>query len=127
KVIKKENGEKVRIPGQCKSLKAIGWYIEEYGKAQVSMNLTNFKVTGIHEAFEACKSAAKKYSANITGSELIGLIPLEAMLAAGHFYANKIKTTNLTEKELIQLAVNELGLADLSTFNFEERIIEYLL
>lgn len=127
KVIKKENGEKIRIPGQCKFLKAIGWYIEEYGKAQVSMNLTNFKITGIHEAYEVCKIAAEKYGAKITGSELIGLIPLEAMLAAGHFYANKKEATNLSEKELLQVAVNELGLVDLSPFNFEERIIEYLL
>ncbi len=127
KVIKKESGEKIRIPGQCRSLKAIGWYIEEYGKAQVSMNLTNFKITGIHEAYEACKAAAEKYGATVTGSELIGLIPLEAMLAAGHFYANITGATNLPEKELIQLAVNELGLADLSPFHFEERIIEYLL
>jgi len=127
KVIKKASGEKIRIPGQCKSLKAIGWYIAEYGKAQVSMNLTNFKITGIHEAFEACKAAVKKYGTIVTGSELIGLIPLEAMLAAGHFYANRTGTANLTEKELIQLAVDELGLAELSPFNFEERIIEYLL
>ena len=129
KVIKKENGEKVRIPGKCKSLKAIGWYIEEYGKAQVSMNLTNFKVTGIHKAYEACKKAAKKYGATITGSELIGLIPLTAILDAGQFYANKSGqlSAELTEKELIQMAVKELGLAELSPFNFEERIIEYLL
>ena len=127
RIIKNENGERIRIPGQCKSLKAIGWYIEEYGKAQVSMNLTNFKVTGIHEAYEACKTAAEKYGAKITGSELIGLIPLEAMLTAGHFYANRTGATNLYEKELLQIAVNQLGLADLSSFNFEERIIEYLL
>jgi len=126
-VIKTANGEKTRIPGQCKSLKAIGWYIEEYGKAQVSMNLTNFKITGIHEAFEACKTAAKKYGTAVTGSELIGLIPLEAILSAGHFYANKKGRANLTEKEFVQLAVNELGLAELSPFNFEERVIEYLL
>jgi len=127
KVIKTTNGEKIRIPGQCKSLKAIGWYIKEYEKAQVSMNLTNFKITGIHEAYEACKIAAKKYGTLVTGSELIGLIPLEAILAAGHFYANKTGKTNLTETALIQLAVDKLGLAELSPFNFEERVIEYLL
>ncbi len=127
KVIKTANGAKTRISGQCKSLKAIGWYIEEYGKAQVSMNLTNFKITGIHEAFEACKTAAKKYGTVVTGSELIGLIPLEAILAAGHFYAHKKGATNLTEKALIQLVVDKLGLAELSPFNFEERVIEYLL
>ena len=129
KLIKKENGEKIRIPGECKSLKAIGWYIEEYGKAQVSMNLTNFKVTGIHEAYEACKNAAMKYGVRVTGSELIGLIPLKAILAAGHFYANRKgqSPAQLKEKELLQIAVEALGLAELSPFNFEERVIEYLL
>jgi len=129
KVVKNANGEKVRISGECKSLKAIGWYIEEYGKAQVSMNLTNFNITGIHEAYEACKKTAKKYGATVTGSELIGLIPLTAILDAGHFYANKSGqlSTELTEKELIHIAVEELGLAELNPFNFEERIIEYLL
>lgn len=127
KVIKKENGAKVRIHGQCKSLKAIGWYIEEYGQAQVSMNLTNFKITGIHKAYEACKATAEKYGTTVTGSELIGLIPLEAILAAGHFYAHQKGVLNLEEKALIQLAVDELGLAALSPFNFEERVIEYLL
>ena len=127
RLVKKADGKKIRIPGQCKSLKAIGWYIEEYGKAQVSMNLTNYKITGIHEAFEACKAAAKKHGALLTGSELIGLLPLEAILAAGHFYATKKGVTTLTQQALIQLAVNELGLADLSPFKFEERIIEYLL
>lgn len=126
-VIKKKTGEKVRIPGQYKSLKAIGWYIEEYGKAQVSMNLTNYSVTGIHEAFEACKKAAKKYGVAITGSELIGLIPLAAILAAGHFYAQQNELSNLTQQALIQLAVEELGLAELSPFKIEERVIEYLL
>lgn len=128
-LVKKENGEKIRIPGECKSLKAIGWYIEEYGKAQVSMNLTNFKITGIHEAYEACKKAAEKYGVTVTGSELIGLIPLRAILDAGYFYANQSgqPSTELTEKELLQIAVKALGLGELSPFNLEERVIEYLL
>lgn len=127
-MIKKQNGEKVRIAGQCKSLKAIGWYIEEYGKTQVSMNLTNYKITGIHQAYEACKKTAKKYGIEITGSELIGLIPLTAILDAGNFYSKEEGIIeNLNEKELIQLAVKKLGLAELAPFNYEERIIEYLL
>ena len=127
KVVKTTMGEKIRIPGRCKSLKAIGWYIEEYGKAQVSINLTNFKQTGIHEAYEACKIAAQETGTVVTGSELIGLIPLKAILAAGQFYAHKNGLIDLSEKTLIQLAVDELGLSELSPFNFEERIIEYLL
>jgi len=128
KVVKKENGEVLRIPGKCKALKAIGWYIEEYHKAQVSMNLTNFKETGIHTAYEACKQAATKYGVTVTGSELIGLIPKSALLAAGEFYLQKEGITSLPEEEIIlQTAVKHLGLAELEPFNFKERVIEYLL
>lgn len=128
KVVKKENGEVIRIPGQCKALKAIGWYIEEYQKAQVSMNLTNFKETGIHTAYEACKQAAAKYEVLVTGSELIGLIPKSALLAAGEFYLQKEGITSFAEEEVIlQTAVKHLGLAELEPFNFKERVIEYLI
>jgi len=128
KVVKKENGEVVRIPGQCKALKAIGWYIEEYQKAQVSMNLINFKETGIHIAYEACKQAATKYDIKVTGSELIGLIPKSALLAAGEFYFQKEGITSLPEEAVIlQKAVKHLGLAELEPFDFKERVIEYLL
>ncbi len=128
KVIKKENGEVLRISGQCKALKAIGWYIKEYHKAQVSMNLTNFKETGIHTAYEACKQAAAKYDVKVTGSELIGLIPKSALLAAGEFYLQKEGITSLPEEEVIlQTAVKHLGLAELAPFEFKERVIEYLL
>lgn len=128
RLIKKENGTKIRIPGKCKSLKAIGWYIEEYGKAQVSMNLTNFHITGIHEAYEACKKAAAKYEVKVTGSELIGLIPLSALLSAGRFYLEREeKLSDPSEDILLQTAVKHLGLAELSPFNYKERVIEYLL
>lgn len=128
KIITNELGEKIRIAGQCKSLKAIGWYIEEYKQAQVSMNLTNFKITGIHTAYEACKNVAEKYGVKVTGSELIGLIPLDAILAAGLFYLQKEgQSINQAEKMIIETAVKHLGLADLRPFNYKERIIEYLL
>lgn len=128
RLVKMENGEKIRVPGTCKSLKAIGWYIEEYGKAQVSMNLTNFHVTGIHQAYEACKTAAAQYGVRVTGSELIGLIPLSAIVAAGRFYLNRAnQPTDQNEPILLQTAVDQLGLADLAPFDYKERIIEYLL
>ena len=128
KVVKKEDGAVVRIPGKCKSLKAIGWYIEEYHKAQVSMNLTNFQETGIHTAYEACKQAAAKYDVSVTGSELIGLIPKSALLAAGKFYLVKEGNTSLpSEAIILQTAVKHLGLAELEPFDFKERVIEYLI
>jgi len=128
KVIKKEDGTVLRIPGKCKALKAIGWYIEEYEKAQVSMNLTNFQETGIHTAYEACKQAAEKYGVRVTGSELIGLIPLPALLAAGEFYLQKAGRTDLPETAImLQTAVEHLGLAELEPFDFKKRVIEYLL
>lgn len=128
KLIKNEQGEKVRVAGKCKALKAIGWHIEEYSKAQVSMNLVNYQLTGLHEAYEACKVAAQKYNIEITGSELIGLVPLSAMLTAGRFYLKKEgHSTNQSEKVIIETAVRHLGLAELAPFNYKERIIEYLL
>jgi len=128
KVIKKEDGAVLRIPGKCKALKAIGWYIEEYEKAQVSMNLTNFQETGIHTAYEACKQAAEKHGVIVTGSELIGLIPLSALLAAGEFYLQQEGVVDLPEVAIIlQTAVEHLGLAELEPFDFKERVIEYLL
>lgn len=128
KVVKKENGEVLRIPGTCKALKAIGWYIEEYHKAQVSMNLINFKETGIHTAYEACKQAAAKYDVQVTGSELIGLIPKSALLAAGTFYLQREGITSFpSEAVILQTAVKHLGLSELAPFNFKERVIEYLL
>lgn len=128
KLITKKNGEKTRILGKCKSLKALGWYIKEYGKAQVSINLTNYRITGIHHAFEACSSVAADFDVKVTGSELIGLIPLSAMLDAGNFYLKKEdKKISQDEKEIIQTAVKYLGLEELAPFNFKERIIEYLL
>ncbi|MEM8523725.1 MAG: glutamate formimidoyltransferase [Bacteroidota bacterium] len=118
-----ENGEKKRIKGKYKSLKAIGWYIKEYGKAQVSMNLTDYNITGMHHVFEACQTSAARLGVEVTGSELIGLVPLDALLAAGKFY--QPEATN--EVSLLEVAVKVLGLSDLAPFNIEERVIERLM
>ncbi len=128
KVMKDANGEDIRIPGTLKSVKAIGWYIEEYGMAQISMNLTNYKITSIHQAFdEVCKKGEER-GIRITGSELVGLVPLQPLLDAGKHYLNKQgRSIGVSESELIEIAVQSLGLNQLGEFNPQERIIEYAL
>jgi len=128
KIITDENGKPKSIPGTLKSVKAIGWYIEEYGVAQISMNLTNIEVTPIHIAFdEVCNKAAGR-GIRVTGSELVGLIPLKAMLDAGKYFLRKQqRSTGVSEKELIKIAIKSMGLDELGPFNPDERIIEYLL
>ena len=123
-----ENGIKVHQPGTLKSVKAIGWFIEEYGIAQISMNLTNINITPMHIAFdEVCKKADAR-GIRVTGSELVGLIPLKSMLDAGKYFLQKQKrSVGVSEKELIKIAVKSLGLEELTPFKPEERIIEYLL
>ncbi len=122
------NGEPVRILGKLKAVKGIGWYIDEYGIAQISYNLTNISITPMHIAFdETCKSADKR-GLRVTGSELIGLIPLKAMLDAGDFYLKKQqRSLGVSEAEKIKIAVKSLGLDDLKPFNPNEKIIEYVL
>ena len=128
KTVLDENGKPVSIPGILKSVKAIGWYIEEYGIAQISMNLTNINITPVHIAFdEVCKKANER-GIRVTGSELVGLIPVKAMLDAGKYFLKKQKrSTGVSEKELIKIAVKSMGLDELSSFKPEERIIEYML
>jgi glutamate formiminotransferase/formiminotetrahydrofolate cyclodeaminase len=128
KIITDENGKPKSIPGSLKSIKAIGWYIEEYGIAQISMNLTNIEVTPLHIAFdEVCTKAAER-GMRVTGSELVGLIPLKAMLDAGkYFLLKQQRSVGVSEKELIKIAIKSMGLSELSPFIPEERIIEYLL
>lgn len=123
-----ENGKPRMIPGSLKCVKAIGWFIEEYGVAQISMNLTNITVTPVHLAFdEVCKKATER-GIRVTGSELVGLIPLKAMLDAGRYFLQKQKRSlGVSEKELIKIAVKTMGLDELGPFKPEERIIEYLL
>ncbi len=128
KPILDENGNKVWEPGALKCVKGIGWFIEEYGIAQVSVNLTNISVTPVHVAFDvACQKAAER-GIRVTGSELVGLIPLKGMLDAGKYFLRKQKrSTGVSEKELIKIAVKSLGLDDLYEFKPEDKIIEYKL
>src|ERR1700744_2272453 len=128
RIITDEHGKARSIPGSLKAVKAIGWYIEEYGIAQISMNLTNIEVTPVHKAFdEVCKKADDR-GIRVTGSELVGLIPLKSMLDAGkYFLARQQRSTGVSEKELVRIAIKSMGLDELSPFKPEERIIEYLL
>ena len=128
KIITDENGKPKSIPGSLKSVKAIGWYIEEYGIAQISMNLTNIEITPLHIAFdEVCKKADGR-GMRVTGSELVGLVPLKAMLDAGkYFLLKQQRSAGVSEKELIRIAIKSMGLGELAQFNPEERIIEYVL
>lgn len=128
KAILDENGQKVWTPGSLKAVKAIGWFIEEYGVAQISMNLTNIKITSIHEAFDEVADKAHARGIRVTGSELVGLVPLNAILDAGKYFLKKQqRSTGISEAEIIKIAVKSLGLDELSPFKPEERIIEYML
>ncbi len=123
-----EKGEEIVQPGTLKSVKAIGWFIEEYGVTQISMNLTNINTTPMHIAFdEVCKKATDR-GVRVTGSELVGLIPLKSMLDAGKYFLGKQKRSlGISEAELIHIAVKSLGLDELSEFDPQKKIIEYLL
>lgn len=128
KIMKDEHGNQINIPGSLKACKAIGWFIEEYGIAQVSINLTNISITPVHVAFEeSCKKAAER-GLRVSGSELVGLIPLKAMLDAGKYFLKKQqRSVGVSEDELIKIAVKSMGLDDLKPFNPREKIIEYVL
>jgi glutamate formiminotransferase/formiminotetrahydrofolate cyclodeaminase len=128
KVIKDAAGQPVMIPGSLQAVKAIGWFIEEYGFAQVSMNLTDIAITPLHAAFAEVCRAAEARGLRVTGSELVGLIPLSAMLAAGRYFLHRQqRSTGVSDAELIRIAVASMGLEDLASFTPEERIIEYRL
>ncbi|MBA3663878.1 MAG: glutamate formimidoyltransferase [Bacteroidetes bacterium] len=128
KIITNADGTPKSVPGSLKSVKAIGWYIEEYGICQISMNLTNINITPVHIAFdEVCKKAHER-GLRVTGSELVGLIPLKSLLDAGKYFLRKQqRSTGVSEKELIKIAVKSMGLDELGTFKPEERVIEYVL
>ena len=128
KILKDENGEKIMIPGSLKSVKAIGWFIEEYGISQISMNLTNISVTPVHIAFdEVCRKADAR-GVRVTGSELVGLIPLKSLLDAGrYFLARQQCSSGVSDDELIKIAVKSMGLNDIHPFNPEEKIIELVM
>ncbi|OFX27101.1 MAG: glutamate formimidoyltransferase [Bacteroidetes bacterium GWA2_31_9b] len=123
-----EKGNKVWIPGTLKTVKAIGWFIDEFGIAQISMNLTNISITPVHIAFdEVCKKAQER-GVRVTGSELVGLIPLQAMIDAGKYFLKKQKrSAGIPDSEIIKIAIKSLGLDDLYKFKPEEKIIEYKL
>ena len=128
KIVTDAQGKPVQVPGALKFVKAIGWYIEEYGVAQISMNLTNINVTPVHIAFDAVAKSATERGLRVTGSELVGLIPLKAMLDAGKYFLEKQqRSTGVSEKELIRIAILSMGLDELGPFIPEERIIEYQL
>ena len=128
KKILDKNNEPVRVPGKLKAVKGMGWYIEEYGIAQISYNLTNISITPMHIAFdESCKSATER-GLRVTGSELIGLVPLKAMIdAADYFLTKQERSLGISETEKIKITVKSLGLDDLKPFNPQEKIIEYML
>ena len=127
KVIDK-NGEPERIPGKLKAVKGIGWFIEEYGIAQISYNLTNISITSMHQAFDETCKAADKRGIRVTGSELVGLVPLQAMLdAANYFLLKQKRSLGISEADKIKIAIKSLGLDDLKPFNPDERIIEYVM
>ncbi len=128
KVVKDEKGEAVWEPGLLKSVKAIGWFIEEYGIAQISMNLTNMHTTPLHIAFDTCCERATARGLRVTGSELVGLVPLEAILEAGKYFLRKQqRSIGISEAEIIKIAVKSLGLDELTPFDPQKKIIEYCL
>ena len=128
KIIKDEHGEPVRIPGTLKKVRAIGWYIKEYGIAQISMNLTDIETTPVHQAFDEVCERARDRGIRVTGSELIGMIPLQSILDAGKYFLRKQhRSVGIPDHEIIRIAVKSLGLDELAPFDPGKRIIEYLL
>jgi glutamate formiminotransferase/formiminotetrahydrofolate cyclodeaminase len=126
KIIRDEQGKTIMIPGKFKEVKAVGWYIEDYGIAQISINFTNYKVSPPHLVFDQTRKEAEKIGIRVTGSELVGLIPKEALLMAGRYYLDKQgKSFGVPEEELIKIAVISLGLSDVVAFQPEKKIIEY--
>ncbi|MCX8058903.1 MAG: glutamate formimidoyltransferase [Spirochaetes bacterium] len=128
KTIKDENGNKINIPGKLKECKAIGWYVEDYKRAQISINLTNYHVTNIHHAFEAAKEEAQKIGVEITGSEIVGLVPKDAIIEAGLYYLKKQgESRAVSEDEIIDIAIYSLGLSEVAKFDPDKKIIERLI
>lgn len=128
KPIKDENGETIMIPGTLKGTKAIGWYIDEYGIAQVSMNITDMAVTPLHKAFDEVSDKAHARGIRVTGTEIVGLVPKRAIIDAGKYFLRKQqRSLGIPEKEIIKIAVKSMGLDELKPFRPEEKIIEYML
>jgi glutamate formiminotransferase/formiminotetrahydrofolate cyclodeaminase len=128
RTIKNDKRETINIPGTLKSVKAIGWFIEEYGIAQISMNLTNISITPVHIAFDEVCRKAEDRGVRVTGSELVGLIPLKSLLEAGRYFLSKQqRSAGVSDEELIKIAVLSMGLNDIHKFNPAEKIIEYVM
>ena len=128
KIVNDANGEPLRISGTLKKVRAIGWFIQEYGIAQISMNLTDITVTSMHQAFDEVSERARDRGIRVTGSELIGVIPLQAMLDAGKYFLRKQeRSVGIPDAEIIKIAVKSLGLDELAPFDPKKRIIEYLI
>ena len=125
-IIKDKDGKTVNVPGLLKEVKAIGWYIEQYGTAQISINLTNYHVTSLAKLFDTCSEQASKLGLRITGSELVGLIPKDAIVEAGKYFLKKAaRSSGVPDTEAIHIAIKSLGLDELAPFKMEEKIIEY--
>ena len=128
KPMKDANGETIMIPGTLKGTKAIGWFIDEYGIAQVSMNITDIKVTPLHIAFDEVCRCAQNRGVRVTGTEIVGLIPKRTLIDAGKYFLRKQnRSTGIPEEDILKIAVSSMGLADLKPFNPREKVIEYLL
>ena len=128
KIMKDENGNPIMKPGTLKACKAIGWFIEEYGIAQVSMNMTNLSITPLHAAFDEVCRAADARGVRVTDAEIVGLVPKSALVDAGrHFLRKQNRSTGLPERELVRIAIESMGLSNLKEFKPEEKVVEYIL
>ena len=128
KIVRDKKGKIVKVPGTLKSVKAVGWYIDEYKQAQVSMNLTNYKITSIHKAFEEVRNQANKRGVRVTGSEIVGLVPKESILSSGEYFLKKQNgSISIPEQDIIKNAIQSLGLNDLTKFSSKKSIIEEAL
>ncbi|MEG1498024.1 MAG: glutamate formimidoyltransferase [Bacteroidales bacterium] len=128
KPLKNEQGKNIMIPGTLKATKAIGWFIEEYGIAQVSMNITNVSITPVHVAYEEVFAKAAQRGIRVTGAEIVGLVPKKALIDAGKYYlAKQERSLGISEGEIIKIAIKSMGLDDLRPFNPQEKIIEYVM
>ena len=128
KIIRDNNGVMIKVPGTLKHVKAVGWFLEEYNIAQVSMNLIDYKSTPVHKVFEEVRNQAQKRGLRVTGSELVGLIPLDSLIEAGRFYLKKQnKSQGVSEKQLIHIAVKSMGLDEMYDFNSNEKVIDYMI
>ncbi len=128
KIVKDENGKNVMIPGTLKGCKAIGWFIDEYGIAQVSMNITDINKTPLHVAFDEVCRAAQARGLRVTGTEIVGLVPKRTLIEAGRYFLEKQqRSTGISEDEIMKIAVKSMGLDDLKPFNPKEKVVEFLI